>query len=433
MKIKITLILSILLTIILLVVPASGCKKGGISELTTPTLFPELDNTKDDEIIIGGHEQEPVQKIDIKDINITIVPENPYIGKEFEIHIDIDNPEIKIADLTYDVYIGDKFIGNYNSSPIKVTAPDKEEDLELVFYPPMYFGDEIKLKPHIAWLYSETLDPIPNESGSIVDGVGVYNDGYIAIGDSDCNNIVIGFVSFNIGQLIDTTIENATLILKPKSEFGDFRYYGSFKEMPFDFIWLSPDDPENYTITPGDLDSSLSSRPIPHYSLTNDSNINNSGVTISGKELKNALQRSLNKQLDRIIFTVGVESLNSNNNNVMDGYLFDVELEVEYTMSEKTFSEPAKELSEEIGGIGVLLTQDEYGRIVILEPLRDSSTENAELLPGDWIIAVDGVSTENMDIDTVANKIMGPVDSKVAISVYRNDLIQLIVRTRRPL
>ena len=432
MKIKFILILATIITIILIIVPTSGCLKGGLREFDPPSLSPELDNTKDDEIIIGGHEQQPDQKIDINDINITIVPENPYLGKEFEIYVDIENPEIKIADLNYDVYIGDELIGNFNSSPIKVTAPDQEEDLELVFYPSIYFG-ESKLTPHLAWMYSETYNPIPSESGSIVDGVGVYNDGYITIGDSDCNNIVIGFVSFDIGQLIDTTIKNATLNLKPKDEFGDFRYHGSFEEIPFDFEWLSPDDPDNYTITPEDLDSSLSSRSIPHYSLTDDSNINNSGVIVSGEELKNAIQESLDKQLNRLIFTIGVESLTSDNNNSMDGYLFDVKLEVEYTMPEETLSEPAQEESKETGGIGVLLTQDEYSRILVLKPLPDYYSENAELLPGDWIIAVDGTSTENMDIDTVAENIMGPIGSKVSISVYRNDLIQLIIRTRRPL
>ena len=133
-------------------------------------------------------------------------------------------------------------------------------------------------------------------------------------------------------------------------------------------------------------------------------------------------------QLPKII----TDDIYSDNDDAADGYLIDAELKIDYSMSEGA-DKKTQEESNEIGGMGALLTQDEYGRILVLEPFPDSSALKAGMEKGDWIIAVDGVSIENMDIDSVVDKIMGPVGSKVAISVYRNDQILLSVCTRQPL
>jgi hypothetical protein len=367
-----------------------------------------------------AEEDKPEIVINPEDINITFAPENPYLGKEFEIYIDIENPEIEIADLNYDVYIGDELIGNYNASPITVTAPDEEKDLGLVFYPPIKSGGEIKLKPHIAWCLNYTLDPIPTESGSIVEGVGVYNDGYIFIGDSDCNNPVIGFASFDIGKLVGAIINDANLNLKIKEEIGniDENQLNSnihCRSNPFTgSLFLSPTTLGEH----GDMN------------IIGGSFSSNDTIEIGVFE---GMQDHFQESSDRLVFIMASDYQLSNNNNSMDGYLIDVELEIDYIIPEETPSEPTPSESDDIGGIGTLLTLDEYGRILVLEAFPGSSALEAGIQEGDWIIAIDGLSVENIDIDTVAEKIMGPVGSYVAISIYRNEIVLYYLCKRQPL
>ena len=49
------------------------------------------------------------------------------------------------------------------------------------------------------------------------------------------------------------------------------------------------------------------------------------------------------------------------------------------------------------------------------------------------IFAVDGVHIQDMDINTVANMIMGPVDTKVSITLIRSEQLRVFICTRQSL
>lgn len=69
-------------------------------------------------------------------------------------------------------------------------------------------------------------------------------------------------------------------------------------------------------------------------------------------------------------------------------------------------------------GIGVELTwKDDMPTVVA--PLSDTPAEKAGLKPNDIIIEIDGVSTENMNLDQVIDKIRGDLDTAVILKVYR--------------
>lgn len=77
-------------------------------------------------------------------------------------------------------------------------------------------------------------------------------------------------------------------------------------------------------------------------------------------------------------------------------------------------------LSNEIQGIGASLDVTSDGEIIIVTPLSGSPAEQAGLMPGDIITAVDGKDTVNMNILEVISLIQGPIDSKVTLTIKRN-------------
>ncbi len=79
----------------------------------------------------------------------------------------------------------------------------------------------------------------------------------------------------------------------------------------------------------------------------------------------------------------------------------------------------ADSLSGEYGGIGVGITQNERGEIV-LSPYRESPAAEAGLLEGDVLLEVDGEElTATMTLDDVAARVRGPVGSAVALVIRR--------------
>lgn len=77
------------------------------------------------------------------------------------------------------------------------------------------------------------------------------------------------------------------------------------------------------------------------------------------------------------------------------------------------------QLEGQFGGIGAFVQQNEAGEIV-LDPMRDQPAEQAGLLKGDVLIAVDGVDlTPEMPVDDVVNKIRGEVGTDVTLTVRR--------------
>jgi len=73
--------------------------------------------------------------------------------------------------------------------------------------------------------------------------------------------------------------------------------------------------------------------------------------------------------------------------------------------------------SQTMGGIGIIITQDEEGRVIIEKVLPGYSAEKEGIQEGDQIIEVDGVEIKDMDIDSVVNIIMGPEGTDVDIKL----------------
>ncbi len=73
-------------------------------------------------------------------------------------------------------------------------------------------------------------------------------------------------------------------------------------------------------------------------------------------------------------------------------------------------------VESEFGGIGIQIGMDD-GRLKVLSPLVGSPAYKAGVLAGDWIVEIDGKSTEGISIDDAVKRLKGEAGTKVAIVV----------------
>lgn len=72
-------------------------------------------------------------------------------------------------------------------------------------------------------------------------------------------------------------------------------------------------------------------------------------------------------------------------------------------------------------GIGIYISKDEAGNIVIISPIKETPAYKAGLLPGDIITKVDGEDCSNNELTAVTNKVKGKEGTSVNIQVKRGE------------
>ncbi len=89
--------------------------------------------------------------------------------------------------------------------------------------------------------------------------------------------------------------------------------------------------------------------------------------------------------------------------------------------------------SGELTGVGIQLGQDEETKdLVVVAPIEDSPAFSAGVLARDKIVAIDGKSTEGMDINDAVKLIRGPVGTTVTLTIARDDeTLQFPIRRDR--
>ena len=82
-----------------------------------------------------------------------------------------------------------------------------------------------------------------------------------------------------------------------------------------------------------------------------------------------------------------------------------------------------EDLSGEIEGVGMEIgLRDNV--ITVIAPLENTPAQKAGLLPGDQIITIDGVATQEMGIEEAVRLIRGPKDSEVILGISRKDIFE---------
>ncbi|MTI79633.1 MAG: PDZ domain-containing protein [Firmicutes bacterium] len=89
-------------------------------------------------------------------------------------------------------------------------------------------------------------------------------------------------------------------------------------------------------------------------------------------------------------------------------------------MSPESLKDFSDSLNGDYVGIGIRMELHE-GYPMVVEVFEYSPAEQAELKPGDLIVAVDGEDIKDIPLSFAAVKIQGPEDTKVSLTIMRND------------
>ncbi len=79
-----------------------------------------------------------------------------------------------------------------------------------------------------------------------------------------------------------------------------------------------------------------------------------------------------------------------------------------------------KEVLDEFGGLGMQIEVRE-GKLLVVAPLHDTPASRAGIEAGDWILEIDGQSTEGITQEQAVRKLRGPKGTPVRLKVRRED------------
>jgi len=100
-------------------------------------------------------------------------------------------------------------------------------------------------------------------------------------------------------------------------------------------------------------------------------------------------------------------------------------------MDPKEFNNMKIDTSGELTGVGIQLTKDEKTKqLVVVSPIEDTPASKAGVLPKDVIIAIDGKSTEGMELEQAVSMIRGKVGTSVKITIQRGEEKKELTLTR---
>lgn len=99
-------------------------------------------------------------------------------------------------------------------------------------------------------------------------------------------------------------------------------------------------------------------------------------------------------------------------------------LDDEYTeyISKEDMADYMADATGNFVGVGVYMVQDtEANKIMVLSPIKGSPAEKAGVQPGDYIIAVDGITYTGEQMTEASNKIKGETGTTVKLQIQRKD------------
>ncbi len=105
-------------------------------------------------------------------------------------------------------------------------------------------------------------------------------------------------------------------------------------------------------------------------------------------------------------------------------------------LSKQEYTEMQEGTSGEFFGVGIEMSS-ENGQLIVVSPIEDTPAYKAGVQSGDYILAVDGVPTQDMSTQEAATRIRGPKGSEVELTLLPKDTkapkVVRIVRDSIPL
>jgi len=105
--------------------------------------------------------------------------------------------------------------------------------------------------------------------------------------------------------------------------------------------------------------------------------------------------------------------------NAINGMLAALDPHSSY-LNAKSFDEMQVQTRGEFGGLGIEVTM-ENGLVKVVSPIDDTPAARAGIQPGDFIIALDGQPVMGLSLSEAVDKMRGPVDSDIKLTIQRGD------------
>jgi len=105
--------------------------------------------------------------------------------------------------------------------------------------------------------------------------------------------------------------------------------------------------------------------------------------------------------------------------NAINGMLAQLDPHSSY-LNAKDFEEMQVQTKGEFGGLGIEVTM-ENGLVKVVSPIDDTPAAHAGIQPGDLIIELNGEPVSGMTLSQAVDKMRGPVDSDITLTIQRGD------------
>ncbi|NLW07666.1 MAG: S41 family peptidase [Clostridia bacterium] len=86
-------------------------------------------------------------------------------------------------------------------------------------------------------------------------------------------------------------------------------------------------------------------------------------------------------------------------------------------LNAETYERLKESVAGTYGGVGLLITVDEKGRLIVVSPFKGTPAQRAGIKSEDCIIAIDGQDTMNMDLETAASLMQGEPGTTVELTI----------------
>src|SRR5262249_3812023 len=105
--------------------------------------------------------------------------------------------------------------------------------------------------------------------------------------------------------------------------------------------------------------------------------------------------------------------------NAINGMLSALDPHSSY-LNAQTFDGMQVQPRGEFGGLGIEVTM-ENGLVKVVSPIDDTPAARAGIQPGDFIIELDGQPVTGLSLSEAVDKMRGPVDSEIKLTIQRGD------------
>jgi hypothetical protein len=271
-----------------------------------------LEGNESDSIFLDWQCQMPNNSPVINDISVHACGV-PTINSFCAVEVDANDPDGDSLSYIWNVSSGS--IDDPEVNPMKWNTPGIPGDYEVKIEVSDGAGSVTEESIMVEVYNCETFLPLTNEGGEIIRNVNAYPGNTPYMGDSDSNQPVRGYISFNICSLSDTDIEHAIVLFDNALPVGDD------PGVLVQAVWLEVVDWGSGQIELNDFN-------IPGILI---SEIDDTNFQVSCESLINELQKAADMQEDRFQLRIRHKGYLSDNDHMSDGWSYqDIKLTVIY-------------------------------------------------------------------------------------------------------